>query len=680
MNSTNYFHKNYAIQNLKKSKGVLALFLGIVPILNSLVLLLSGSYGNQAIGISNISIFNIIGLYFLPIVISICLFNYIFKKKSVDFIGSFPISRKSIFITNTIVGIGLILLMMIINVILISLIGLVTSKIIPISLLFDYFILWVISYIFAFTISNIAVSVSGNAITSIVVSFLLLIIVPFTYDYMFNNAIFRDDRVTLRIECKTDKCIPDTYSCYNDTECLDLKEENIYELNSILEDYSNNFTLPYNLPRSVLNFKSNSSIYNFTSIVKMFIFSVVSAIVGFVLFKNRKMENNETSFKSDLVHSLVKGLLVLPVLILFYNSIDSIISLCLFLTIFTGYYFLYDLITRRGIGKFFETIKYMIITLILSFGFVFIVEEVFGSNNHKIYSVSSDEVVEISFSDFELTRSDTAYLKVTDEEIIADILQASINQYSVDVPMTYIPVYIKINNGQNLKYTVYLPDSEYQNILEKISETDEYKTRQDIDFNSIYAYYDNALSPLSKVNSKTRRIIEEAFKKYSLSIYEDSEYVETLHFVSYKDGITTTYSLPSNITKELEGLLVEEINKRNARLKEEISNLGMWGHNITSNVTLPKDVDYLVNQNNYKIKSFIEKYALDEFSVKDNYLSIRIYGDKQKVFLTNRVDEFVEVLDEIRETLKNDSDYLEYLKEHDILDEEKLGVDIDASA
>ena len=51
----------------------------------------------------------LLGTFILPIIISICLFNYIYKKKSVDFINSMPISRKSIFITNTILGIIIII-------------------------------------------------------------------------------------------------------------------------------------------------------------------------------------------------------------------------------------------------------------------------------------------------------------------------------------------------------------------------------------------------------------------------------------------------------------------------------------------------------------------------------------------------------------------------------------------
>jgi len=147
MNLKNYFNIKYALQNLKKSRGTLALFLGIFPIINCLILLLFYADTSVIPSILDMSILNICGLYILPIVISLCLFQFIFKKKSVDFIGSMPISRKSIFITNTITGICLILLMQLINVILILIVGAVTSSIIPFRMLLDYFIL-MLQYLF----------------------------------------------------------------------------------------------------------------------------------------------------------------------------------------------------------------------------------------------------------------------------------------------------------------------------------------------------------------------------------------------------------------------------------------------------------------------------------------------------------------------------------------------------
>ena len=105
MNLTKLFNINYLRQNLKKSKVILLIFTLLIPILNTLALIMTSINSNNYVpSLLDISVINIVGIYFLPLVISICLFNFMFKKKSVDFINSMPISRKSIFITNRIIN------------------------------------------------------------------------------------------------------------------------------------------------------------------------------------------------------------------------------------------------------------------------------------------------------------------------------------------------------------------------------------------------------------------------------------------------------------------------------------------------------------------------------------------------------------------------------------------------
>ena len=188
MNLINLFNFNYLKQNLKKSKGALAVFIGIIPIINilSLFMMNDNNYSNEIITLPGISIINFIGVFILPIVISICLFGYVFKKRSVDFVNSMPISRKSIFVTNTIGGIVILVLMNLINAIFIYILSSTLPNLaIPTGMIIDYFILWTVAYVFVFTVSNIAVSVSGNMITSLVVSALILFLVHYLLIYHF---------------------------------------------------------------------------------------------------------------------------------------------------------------------------------------------------------------------------------------------------------------------------------------------------------------------------------------------------------------------------------------------------------------------------------------------------------------------------------------------------------------
>ena len=105
MNLIKCFKQRYAIQNLKKSKGILAILLLVLPI----VTLFSVYVHDQSRYADPYNMFvaagaNFFGMIIIPFLLSNVLFGYIFKKNNIDFIHSMPISRKNIFITNTLVG------------------------------------------------------------------------------------------------------------------------------------------------------------------------------------------------------------------------------------------------------------------------------------------------------------------------------------------------------------------------------------------------------------------------------------------------------------------------------------------------------------------------------------------------------------------------------------------------
>ena len=81
MNLMKLLNKDYLFQNLKKSKVVLAIFVGLIPILNTIVLIMRlTSRNNHVLSFLDISLVNLIGLYIIPVVVSICLFNYVYKR------------------------------------------------------------------------------------------------------------------------------------------------------------------------------------------------------------------------------------------------------------------------------------------------------------------------------------------------------------------------------------------------------------------------------------------------------------------------------------------------------------------------------------------------------------------------------------------------------------------------
>ena len=230
MNLKALFNFNFLKENVRKSKGLLAFLLGVIPIINIifLIVLLTTSSSNL-LEFDIVSFLTYAGIIFIPLSLSVTLFGFVLKKKSVDFILSKPISRKSLFITNTLGGILVILVFMIINTLIFGLFGLVFESLtIPFGLLVDYFLFWFISYVFMFTVINLAIVLSGNLITSVVVALIILLIVPYlnginyiTQDYYSGNNY---------IICENPDCKPESYYCYNDDDCEEHLLNNEYRL------------------------------------------------------------------------------------------------------------------------------------------------------------------------------------------------------------------------------------------------------------------------------------------------------------------------------------------------------------------------------------------------------------------------------------------------------------------
>ena len=103
MNLKTLFQPKYFYQNLKKSRGIYVLFLFLFP------LILALSHGMQTTnGVISFFENNFLGdimLFIYPITLSFLLFSFVFQKRKVDFMMGMPLSRKQIFVTNTITGI-----------------------------------------------------------------------------------------------------------------------------------------------------------------------------------------------------------------------------------------------------------------------------------------------------------------------------------------------------------------------------------------------------------------------------------------------------------------------------------------------------------------------------------------------------------------------------------------------
>ena len=398
MSLTSLFNFNYLKENIKKSKAIILLCMLLLPILNGIILLMHGSTGDNFVAsIYDVSDIILFGMYIIPLVLSITLFSFIYKKGAVDFTLSMPINKRQIFLTNTIGGMAIILIMQIINFIVMLLVSLIYSNIIvSYKMLFDILLMYSISYIFVFVCTNIAASVSSNKITTIVVTLLIMFLIPFISTFINSNAFTYYGNSDVKVECVNDSCKPKNYYC-DTVKCEIDKKNNIYAAN--IRKYDNvTYTLPYEFIKDNLFGIESDNRVN-TSIIKMIILSIIYIIVGTVLFSNKRFEIVGTSFRSEKVHILVRTLTTIPIVCLAYvvlknSSISSydIFSIVLLLVLIFTYLIIYDLITRKKVTNFFK----MAICLAIVGGVTIVVGALVDVDS---YSIKAKDVKEISFLD-----------------------------------------------------------------------------------------------------------------------------------------------------------------------------------------------------------------------------------------------------------------------------------------
>ncbi len=309
MSLTKLFNFKYFKENLKKSKSVLLLLLLILPMFTVLQLMNDTSVDVYTYPL--LGVINMLAMCLIPFMLSLTLFGYVYKRKSVDFMGSMPISRKTIFTTNTIGGILLIIFTQLLTFVL----TMITSKFISATvftkLAFDVFIYQSIAYIFIFCLSNLAMSFSGNLMTQLVVTVLFFAIYPVLNVYISESG--------------------GSYI-------------NFDNWGANLIRYYNHFTLP-------IMVIANSGKVAAISIIKTILLSIVYSLIGLYLFTKRKMEKAGESFSYEITHFIIKGLTLIPFAIFTRELMTSadFSEICLIGGIILVYWYVYDLVTAKKV-------------------------------------------------------------------------------------------------------------------------------------------------------------------------------------------------------------------------------------------------------------------------------------------------------------------------------------------
>lgn len=682
MNLMKLFNFKFLIQNLKKSRGILLLSFIAMPIFTFIMMLgyTTDSYSMIVGDLETLSPVVAIFSFILPVILAITLFNFIFKRKSVDFVNSMPISKKSIYVTNFIGGTLLIIFELLVSLLIIILFSMISpAVVITPNLCFDYLIVWFITYLFMFTTSIFAVSVSGNVVTSLVVLTLVVCFIPFFTDYIkyYNNV----HNYTYNLKCEEEACKPQYYYCYSgDKECKINKSLGIYEVNLNKKEVINH-SMSYNLISYVFNFANlDLVLFNPISIIKTIIMSIILFILGLFSFINRKMEVCETSFKSIDIHFIVKCLTLLPMGLLLYEFINSNdITILIGFAMIVIYYFAYDLITRRSITYFKKSLVYFGVSMMIYLGIAgFVDSNLFrninmNNNNNKIYS---NDITEIRLTD--LVKNDLFEDYIDNKEIINFVLSRLANNESIYsyednyISYSFYNVLLKTKDGSIYEGQVPITVSDYEKLLTLIkADKDVSKELKKFDVNNLIAIkFNNSFISLDDdiVKLLKDRIRSLDNETYYLNIHKDYIGFDVLFLYSYENHKLNTYYLSLEINAEIENYIADYNNSKlkdildykfdNEQFIINIDYLDSDSYNYDDNSW------YFVNELSKELYEFTKKYQDKPFDSNKDRAVIRFYyNGMTRYFYTNEVEELEKLYLDKKEKIINTKEYQDYIKE-----------------
>ena len=649
MNLTKLFNFKFMKQMLKKAKGQIILLLSIIPIFTFLILLMSntGSY-YEILNLADISVLNLIGMYVIPVILSINLFNYIYKSPSVDFINSMPINKKTIFASNTLLGI---VLMQLINVLGIVIFTMFKPNIIILpEIILDSFIISVIGYIFVFTATNLAMCLSGNIVTQIAVTCLIVFLVPFTVNMCNDNlfAIRTGDEV-LALDHNTDV---KTYE-YDGEYDYEYENQNILPLTKINEF---NETMPYRYIKVFVSSNANV-IYDSVSNLKTLTLAVIYIGIGVVLFEKRRFENVGDSFRSVKIHEFVKALTMYP-MIAFINSLDIFdqdIEIILFVyALLLVYFFVYDIITNKK-QRFKVSILYILIIFVSLNAITLGVGNLIDNKDIRRYCLDDIESISINLDGLREYNTEILDYEIKDKELIEYIIKASREKV--------VTLLVRFTDGEEyyLANTYIAGDFEgtpreefitrllneegYINKLKEIKLKDGLYT-----FESEKALRGELLDEINNyvINYKTENLLAE--ENYFDDIFNVRKYSYNNHILDYEIFIIEDDALRNK--------MAEAYNQDFRELLKDVEDDEFISYHIRNN---QNERNVYIYEDSQKITDII-KNDIMKVDLYSEYIVIDTYtlGNSEVHYITNNPDLMKMYKDEVSKLNFEDSYYEKY--------------------
>ena len=681
MNLIKFFKKNYALQNMKKSKGILAIMLIVIPVITTFCLYAhdSSRYVNPyEIFVAGGA--NFFGMIIIPFILSNVLFGYVYKRNSIDFINSMPINRKNLYFTNIVVGILYILILQVITFLFASIyIVSVGDSLFSIKLMFDIALAMSLAYAFLYICSTLALTVSGNRFIQLVVLIIVLFTIPFVR--MTNLGSFIQNSKSIFL----------------------VNDNGIATEHFIDEEHV--FAMPLT---TFISFVGEDRVLEPKSALLTLGLAVLYTIIGYKLFEKRKMENTGNSFESEKLHLLVKGITLYPVWVVLYQIYDEleIPQLLLIMFVVFVYYFVYDLITIKKI-KFKTTCVAFVVTsvvlLLTTMGLTKVGEL---TNEQKEYYYANEiNSMEIRLS--ELFYGNMSYGEIKDENLNKLILsQITKNDYtrhgygeSIAIDVSKVDRYVEkysisvkcnFNNNEDIKISGTIDKDTYIQLLNYVLNDEEYinglveewKISKDamleiVDGTSDKVFVGKEAERIKEViNKNLHEHLKEKISQelnsiengsnYKMDYYDYNYYaVDNIEIYEYEDFEVKNYNVSFDVRSEVAQVIYDELNKAALEISEEylkdIDGEDEFDYRYETNGRIARfnNGSYVEYANIYDadirlIKEYIEKVKDIEFDVTKEFYQIDFYS-MDCILFVNSIEEFERTIPGVTKDYNDDT-------------------------
>ncbi len=629
------FNKDYFKENLRKSKGLLAFFLGVIPLINILVLIvgLIDLKGDIAVlDFQNISVVTFLGMYVIPVLLALTLLGFVYKRKSVDFVLAKPISRKTIYITNILGGMGVLTLFILLNSFIFFLFNIFSSLVIPFPLIIDYFIFFLVAYVFVFLLSVLGISLAGNFMGTIVVVLIVLCLFPFVKVSNLYFTVNSDSKSYIRVQ---NDYKPDVYSCGEnymvDSKCEEMVNKGYYPIR-----YSRTLDNDFVAPLLILNNEEVME-YNLTSIIKMILLSLVYGVIGFYLFVNRKMENNETSFKNEILHYVVKCITLIPICFITYLIIrdEPLVGFIVSIVIILIYSCLYDLITRREIYKFMRSTGLSLVVMGILLGIYTLRDNV---SKDRLLGAADIQYLEYGYSNPVI---------IKDKDVINTLIKNTLSR-------TYGQSSYKMMANDKM-YEIMLDDGEKsQSLIKTVVAQTKKEKYENFDIDRIL-YVDNMV-----LTKELKELIIDTYNKLDFNNLDFDTGLITVG--TYKNHKYEEIILPKKLNKELDKYVLEYNNKKALALlnEEDIPHFSIYDNSGLT--AIDRYVfSYVIEENISDFKKYIETQN-NEY--KDSSTTISIAGSKYILLDIGDRDKFLEEFRKYKARVEDTDQYKTLVRQY----------------